>query len=189
MILGHAIRCWRAGRWAMAVAAMVLPPAGALAASTQATPQTPPRLTYHHVWTDGQGVSHIATCPLTQFVLKSMSPPAGPQWQDRQPDGRATVLMTVQPPHWDGDWHEDPKVQWIVPLHGRWFVQAMDGTRVEMGPGDVLLGEDQNTRPLPSGPMQGRKGHLGGNVGDGAVDLMVVQMDIAPTVDRPCHFR
>ncbi|MBV1832722.1 cupin domain-containing protein [Komagataeibacter pomaceti] len=168
----------------MMLMASVLPVGPSRAATEQA-----PRLTYHHMWTDDRGVSHLATCPLTQFVLKSMSPPAGPQWQDRQPDGRATVLMTVQPPHWDGAWHEDPKVQWIVPLRGRWFVQAMDGARVEMGPGDVLLGEDQNTRPLPTGPMRGRKGHLGGNVGDGAVDLMVVQMDIAPTVGQPCHFR
>ncbi|MEG3350149.1 cupin domain-containing protein [Novacetimonas sp. GS1] len=187
MIMGHENRWCRA--WMLAVGLVlvvqVLSP-GVLRAAPQEP--SPPQFTYHHMWTDAQGVSHIATCPLTRFVLKSMSPPAGPQWQDRQPDGRATVLMTVQPPHWDGTWHEDPKVQWIVPLHGRWFVQAMDGARVEMGPGDVLLGEDQNTRPFRTGPMQGRRGHLGGNVGDGAVDLMVVQMDISPTIGQPCHF-
>ena len=37
----------------------------------------------------------------------------------------------------------------------------MDGHRVEMGPGDLMMGEDQYTRE-----RDGRKGHLSGTVGD-----------------------
>lgn len=145
----------------------------------------PPVITYWHNWTDTNGVSHMTRCEMRDFKLQSMSKPADPQWQDRQQNTGATVIFTVQPANWNGTWHEDPKVQWIIPLKGTWFVEAMDGKRVELGPGDVSLGEDQNTRP----DAQGRKGHLSGNVGDGAVTLMVVQLDVTPTINQPCRFK
>jgi hypothetical protein len=47
----------------------------------------------------------------------------------------------------------------------------MDGQRVEMGPGEMSFGEDQNTR------AQGdRKGHLSGTVGEEPAVLMLVQI-------------
>jgi hypothetical protein len=144
-----------------------------------------PKFSYWHNWTDRNGVSHMTKCPVTSFDLKSMSPPAGPQWQARQPQSGAQVIFTQQPAHWNGAWHEDPMVQWIVPLKGSWFVEAMDGTRVTLGPGDVSLGEDQNTRP----DAQGHKGHLARNVGSGPVTLMVIQLDEPPTINQPCRFK
>ncbi|MGI9024128.1 MAG: hypothetical protein ACR2GP_00810 [Burkholderiaceae bacterium] len=47
---------------------------------------------------------------------------------------------------WVGEWHENPKPQWIVPMSGRWFVESMDGRRAEMGMGDISFGEDQRTK-------------------------------------------
>jgi len=85
--------------------------------------------------------------------------------------GEATVLVTILPVGWIGDWHENPKPQWIIPLSGRWFVESMDGQRVEMGPGEMSFGEDQNTR------AQGdRQGHLSGTVGEAPAILMLVQI-------------
>ena len=92
--------------------------------------------------------------------------------------------MTVQPVGWTGDWHPNPKPQWIVPLSGRWFVESMDGTRVEMGPGEISFGEDQNVREV-----DGKKGHRSGTVGDEPAVLMIVQYDSAPTTDAACRFR
>jgi hypothetical protein len=69
--------------------------------------------------------------------------------------GTARVITVVQPPHWQGAWHEEAKVYWSVTLRGTWFVEAMDGTRVELGPGDVSLCEDQNAKP----DAEGRNGH------------------------------
>ncbi|ACB94945.1 cupin [Beijerinckia indica] len=155
----------------------LLPPLPLLAAEELERPV----FHYWHNWTDATGVTHMTRCPLTEFTLKSMSPPAGPQWQDRQPIGTAQVLTTVQPAGWNGTWHEDPKVQWIIPLRGTWFVQAMDGTRVELGPGDISLGEDQNST--------GKQGHLAGNVSEESVTLMVIQLDVTPTIGQPCHFK
>jgi quercetin dioxygenase-like cupin family protein len=95
-----------------------------------------------------------------------------------------TVMVTVQPVGWVGDWHENPKPQWIIPLSGRWFVEAMDGERVEMGPGEISFGADQNTRDV-----DGRKGHRSGTVGSEPAVLMVVQFDVPPATGTPCPFR
>jgi hypothetical protein len=142
-----------------------------------------PRIPYWHLWTDEHGVSHQTRCALTEFELKSMNPPAGPQWQGRKTAGAMTVMVTVQPVGWVGDWHENPKPQWIIPLSGRWFVEAMDGERVEMGPGEISFGADQNTRDV-----NGRRGHLSGTVGSAPAVLMVVQFDAPPASGTPCLF-
>jgi len=145
----------------------------------------PVAVSYWHVWTDQNGVSHQSRCSLHDFVLKSMEPPASPQWQDQMNAAGSAVIVTVQPAGWEGFWHENPKSQWIVPLSGRWYVQTMDGTRVEMAAGDISFGEDQNTKPN----AQSQKGHMSGTVGDAPAVLMIVQMASRPTVGQPCHFK
>jgi len=142
-----------------------------------------PRVPYWHLWTDERGVSHQTRCALTRFDLESMKPPADPQWQGERTMGEMTVMVTVQPVGWGGTRHEDPRPQWIIPLSGRWFVESMDGQRVEMGPGEISLGEDQNTVE-----RDGRKGHRSGTVSDEPAVLMVVQFAALPTIASPCRF-
>jgi hypothetical protein len=146
---------------------------------------TPPTIDYWHAWTDQDGVSRQSRCQLQDFTLKSISPPASPQWLDKLQQVGATVTFTVMPVGWIGSWHENPKPQWIVPLSGRWFVETMDGQRVEMGPGEISFGEDQGTKA----DTQGHKGHLSGTVGDAPAVLMIVQFEETPTVEQPCRFR
>ena len=142
-----------------------------------------PRVGYWHIWTDERGVSHQDRCALDRFILKGIGA-AAPQWNDAQPEERATVVFTVQPVGWVGEWHENPAPQWIVPLSGRWWVESMDGTRVEMGPGDLSLGEDQKCVT----DAKGRKGHRSGTIGSEPAILMTVRLaDQAPR--RPCHRR
>jgi hypothetical protein len=143
-----------------------------------------PSVTYWHLWTDKDGVSRQTRCTMTDFELKSMQPPAQPQWQGRKISGALTTMVTVQPVGWIGTWHENPKPQWIVPLSGRWFVESMDGTHVEMGPGEFSFGGDQNCRDL-----DGKRGHRSGTVGDAPAVLMVIQFDNAPVPSAPCEFR
>jgi hypothetical protein len=143
-----------------------------------------PRVCYWHVWVDADGVSRQAQCAMTQFDLKSIKPPADPQWQGKSLSGQMTTLVTVLPVGWIGDWHANPKPQWIVPLSGRWFVESMDGTRVEMGPGELSFGGDQNCRAA-----NGRLGHRSGTVGDEPAVLMVIQFDDMPAPSSPCEFR
>lgn len=143
-------------------------------------PQNAPHVSYWHLWTDGDGVSRQTRCTISDFELKTMNPPASPQWQSRKTRGEVAMLVTVQPVGWVGDWHENPKPQWIIPLSGRWFVESMDGQRVEMGPGELAFGGDQNTRP-----RDGRQGHLSGTVGAEPAVLMVIQLD-GPPPATPC---
>jgi hypothetical protein len=94
-------------------------------------------------------------------------------------------LMVVQPVGWVGEWHENPKPQWIIPLSGRWFVETMDGTRVEMGPGEISFGGDQNTKP----DARGRRGHRSGTVGNQPSINLIVQLQSDPSAGRPCGFK
>ena len=142
-----------------------------------------PAIPYWHLWTDADGVSRQHRCALTEFELKGVGP-ADPQWNNHQARSEATTLFTVQPVGWVGEWHENPAPQWITVLSGRWWVEAMDGTRVEMGPGDLSLGEDQGcTRDA-----EGRKGHRSGTLGDQPAVLMTVQLHVPP-VRQPCHLK
>jgi hypothetical protein len=143
-----------------------------------------PVVSYWHLWADAKGVSHQAQCAMTQFALQSIKPPADPQWQGNRVSGRMTTLVTVLPVGWIGTWHENPKPQWIVPLSGCWFVESMDGTHVEMGPGELSLGGDQNCRDV-----DGKLGHRSGTVGDSPAVLMVIQLEEVPPPSSPCEFR
>ena len=131
-----------------------------------------PTVPYWHVFADETGVSRQVRKEASDFILKTISAPAAPQWQRPLHTGEATVLLTVQPVGWVGTWHENPRAQWIIPISGRWFVETMDGQRVEMGPGEISFGEDQGTRA----DVNGRRGHLSGTVGDEPAVLMIVQL-------------
>ncbi|MBV9388241.1 MAG: hypothetical protein JOZ78_17610 [Chroococcidiopsidaceae cyanobacterium CP_BM_ER_R8_30] len=146
---------------------------------------TPPTIEYWHAWTDGDGVSHQSRCQIHDFTLKGVSPSVSPQWIDKMQQAGASVTFTVMPVGWKGNWHENPKPQWIIPLSGRWFVETMDGQRVEMGPGEVSFGEDQGTKE----DAQGHKGHLSGTLGDEPAVLMMVQFEESPTKGQPCRFK
>jgi hypothetical protein len=143
-----------------------------------------PALHYWHLWTDAKGISHQTRCTIGEFEKGAIQPGASLQWIGAKTKDSATVFVTVLPVGWSGDWHENPKPQWIIPLSGRWFVEAMDGQRVEMGPGEMSFGEDLNTRALGN-----KRGHLSGTVGGEPAVLMIVQFDAPPTVASACRFR
>ena len=142
-----------------------------------------PRVPYWHLYTDADGVSRHRLCALSSFDLKSVSPPAKPQWNGRKTTARCSVSTMVLPVRWIGDWHENPRPQWIIPLSGTWFVEAMDGERREFGPGEISFGEDQGTRE-----RDGRKGHLSGTVGDQPAVMMVIQFEDDLGPPSPCRF-
>jgi hypothetical protein len=131
-----------------------------------------PEISYWHLWLDEHGVSHHARCAMTEFQLKSIGGGADAQWQGVKTTEKSTVMFTVLPVGWVGDWHPNPKPQWIIPLSGRWSVEAMDGTRVEMGPGDVSYGDDVGAKAV-----DGKAGHYSTTVGDAPAVLMLVQFE------------
>ena len=149
---------------------------------TEAGPR--PTMAYWHVYTDAEGVSRQVRCDIENFELGGIGPGVAPQWNDKMAPSEAGVTFTVLPVGWVGDWHENPRPQWIAILTGRWFVETMDGTRVEMGPGELMMGEDQGTRE-----RDGRRGHLSGTVGDEPCTMIVTGLHVEPTVGRPGRFR
>ncbi len=140
-----------------------------------------PVMPYWHVYVDDEGTSRQERFTLSAFELKGINPSVAPQWNDKMEPSEAGVTFTVLPVGWIGEWHENPKPQWIAILSGRWFVETMDGTRVEMGPGELMMGEDQGT--------SGRKGHRSGTVGDTPCTMIVTGLDVAPTVNQPGRFK
>ncbi len=140
--------------------------------------QSPPTIDYWHVWTDDEGISHQERRQIQNFKLKSIAPPASPQWMGQIKQESGTVVFMVLPVGWTGTWHENPKPQWIIPLSGCWFVETMDGRRVEMGVGEISFGADQNTKE----DSQGRKGHLSGTVGHEPAVLVIVQFEETPSI-------
>lgn len=144
-----------------------------------------PTVPYWHLWTDEHGVSHQKRCALTEFEMKSVGGGADAQWMGTKINESMTTMVTVLPVGWVGDWHENPSPQWIIPLSGKWFVEAMDGTRAEMGVGEMAYGEDQNCKK----DDKGHTGHRSGTVGDVPAVLMTIQYDSEPTVGQPCHLK
>lgn len=145
---------------------------------------TKPTVYYWHLWTDADGVSRQTRCAMTEFDLQSIKPPADPQWQGKRSSGQMTTLITVLPVGWIGTWHENPRPQWIVPLSGHWFVESMDGARVEFGPGELSFGGDQNCRETG-----GKLGHRSGTMGAASAVLMIVQLDDATGPALPSESR
>lgn len=137
-----------------------------------------PTIDYWRVWTDEDGVSRQSREQINNFVQKGIAPDTAPQWLSQLQQSGATVTFTVLPVGWVGKWHENPKPQWIIPLSGRWFVETMDGQRVEMGTGEISFGGDQGTKA----DAQDRKGHLSGTVGDEPAVLMMVQFEETPSL-------
>jgi hypothetical protein len=95
---------------------------------------TGPSVRYWHLWRDANGISHLQSCMMTRFTLQTMRAPAAPQWQGEKTSGAMTTMVTVQPIGWVGEWHENPKPQWILPLSGRWFVKRWTGRESKWTP-------------------------------------------------------
>ena len=94
------------------------------ASAGKGKPGEKPVVSYWHLWTDGECVSHQKQCALT----------------------------------------------------------SMDGTRIEQGPGEFSIGEDQGCTK----GADGRKGHRSGTIGDQPAVLMTVQLHTDPQ-HEPCH--
>lgn len=100
-------------------------------------------------------------------------------WKGMNRPGGATITTVVQPPNWKGEWTVAEHAKWIVPLAGTYVVEAMDGERVELNPGDLLLSEDMGSKRN----AKGERGHRSGNVGKNAVALLIAKITTpaAPT--------
>ncbi|WNM34772.1 hypothetical protein RKE30_32565 [Streptomyces sp. Li-HN-5-11] len=135
---------------------------------------------FPHVHTDDAGQSHIHRCRMDDLTLGKVVDGIPPVWQQPAVHDVTSRAIWVLPPGWRGGWHTNPHVQWVIPLSGRWFVQTQDGARIEMGPGDIHLGDDLASRP----DAHGRVGHDSGVLGDEPLTVMVVTLAHSPDPAR-----
>jgi hypothetical protein len=150
----------------------IVPPTGVPLDNDGLDPATPPTMPYLHMWTGVDEASRLDLVAMTGFGMKSVGGKASPQWMRPFPGEVEAVTFAMLPVGWIGDWHETPLPQWVVPLRGRWFLETMDGTRVEMGPGDIHFGQDQGTRA--------KQGHRSGQLGDEPCFQLIVQFGKSP---------
>lgn len=140
------------------------------------TKEASPTVTYWSAWADKSGATHQTRCGINDFKLVEFAPPAAPEWIKPLDNPVKKQQLAVQPVGWTGAWHKNPAPQWIIPLSGHWYVETTDGTRVEMGPGEMAFGGDLGAKEI-----KGRTGHTSGTVGDKPVSLMIIQLDHAPS--------
>ena len=126
-----------------------------------------PTIPYYHVYTDENGISRQRLRHLEDFEKESMGGSSGSQWNNKLMKGATQVIFSELPADFDGDWHENPQPQWIIPLSGGWWVETMDGDRKEMRVGELSFGADQNTK--------GEKGHKSGVLDGKPCQMMIVQ--------------
>jgi len=136
---------------------------------------TPPALPFIHMWTGLDGKSRLDESVLRGFGMQSVGGGADPQWMRPFPGEVSAVLFAALPVGWVGQWHPSPHPQWVIPLRGRWFLETHDGSRVEMGPGDIHFGQDTDTTEV-----DGKAGHLSGTVGDEPCLQVLIQFATSP---------
>lgn len=84
-------------------------------------------------------------------------------------------VFNIMPKGWTGTWHKSPKAQWVIPIEGKWYIESMDNTRREFGPGELSFGYD-----IIAQTKDGKVGHLSGAVGDKPAKVLVIQVDSLP---------
>ncbi len=104
------------------------------AAGAMMSEPTPPKMPYWHVYYRRGGCEPPGAIFIERFKFEGINPETGPQWNDKMEPAPSVVTFTVLPVGWVGEWHENPRPQWIAICPGRWFVETMDGHRVEKGP-------------------------------------------------------
>ncbi|NJB87772.1 hypothetical protein GGR26_003558 [Lewinella marina] len=133
-----------------------------------------PTIPYWHVYTDAEGVSRQKKKYLTDFHQESMGGNSGAQWNNKLTEGATRVIFSELPADFNGDWHENPAPQWIIPLSGGWWVETMDGQRTEMRTGELSFGADQGTKE--------GKGHRSGVLNGEPCRMMIVQFTDHPAL-------
>ncbi len=119
------------------------------------------QVTYHRVFADAQGGSHLDTVTVEQR-LATAAPPAAPFYVSA--DGPASMYRFYSfEPGWIGELHPAPTRQFLALMSGAVEVETTDGTIRRLGPGDLVLLEDTSGR-----------GHVTRNIGDGYATFLVV---------------
>jgi hypothetical protein len=145
-------------------------------------PTDPPVLRYATLHADAAGATHVQSCTLKGFELKSYAPPAAPQWLGIPPGEIESISYGVLPVGYVGTWHHSPGPQWVFVLSGRWSVETTDGSVLEQGPGEFQFNAEDGA--TPQGPDR-HIGHLTRQVGDVPNVQLIVSLKKGSTARPP----
>ncbi len=96
------------------------------------------------IFADDQGETHFRAVQI-DFETRAFAPPSLPV-QVSADIPSTTSLFMIAPPGWDKEYHATPRKQFCIMLRGKLKVEATDGESIEMGPGDVLLVNDAESK-------------------------------------------
>jgi quercetin dioxygenase-like cupin family protein len=91
------------------------------------------------VYSGADGRSHIAEVPL---AMKPFVDSEGAHGEAAPTESVTGLTFRVSPPGYVLSWHCAPRRQYSISLSGAAEIEVGDGTKVRIGPGDVVLAED-----------------------------------------------
>jgi hypothetical protein len=101
-------------------------------------------ISYANVWADDKGQTHVTKCVLKGLRLQTFAPPAAPYVMGIAPEDIESIVFSVLPAGWFGDWHHARGPQWVITLSGQWEVQTTDGSTLRQGPGEFQFNSDES---------------------------------------------
>jgi hypothetical protein len=121
-------------------------------------------ISYANVWADDKGQTHVTKCVLKGLRLHTFAPPAAPYVMGIAPEDIESIVFSVLPAGWFGDWHHAPGPQWVITLSGQWEVQTTDGGALRQGPGEFQFNSDESAFATTPGGHVGHTARLVGSV-------------------------
>lgn len=118
----------------------------------------------NEIFADDQGETHFRVVEI-DFEQRAFAPPSLPVQVSAEIPSTTSLFM-IAPPGWDEEYHATPRKQFCIMLRGKLKVEATDGQSIKMGPGDVLLVNDPES-----------KGHLSTIQGNQDAAFMFVGFD------------
>jgi hypothetical protein len=141
---------------------------------------------YANVWADDKGATHVSKCVLKGLALKSFAPPAAPYYFGFAPEDVQSVVFSVLPKGWYGDWHHAPGPQWVITLSGAWEIETTDGSTLRQGPGEFQFNSDESAYAITP---DARVGHTAKQVGDVPNVRVIITLKRNPLqtyANKPC---
>jgi hypothetical protein len=141
---------------------------------------------YANVWADDRGTTHVSRCVLKGLDLQSFAPPASPYYFGVSPEDVQSVVFTVLPKGWYGEWHHAPGPQWVITLSGAWEIQTADGSTLRQGPGEFQFNSDESAYASTLGAHVGHTAKQVGEVPNVRVIITLKRNPLQTYIKKAC---
>lgn len=116
------------------------------------------------IYADDAGETHFRNTDI-DLELRDFAPPSQPVRVSREMASTSSLFLAA-PPGWDADFHPTPRRQLAVMLEGVATITASDGAVIDVGPGSIILLNDQDS-----------KGHLTRVKGEKDAAFLLIGLD------------